>query len=145
MCVYDEALYKSTFTFTFTELVSVEQVDAVLMCLDASVLKVRLASHTDAVWGLSAHSTMSHILSCSADGTVKLWAPHSSQSLLSNFVLDCSKYTRNVLFSILFFECHSPSTFTNVIDTVLPVYVAANNITADLFKKLTCKNVCKYS
>jgi len=23
MCVYDEALYKSTFTFTFTELVSV--------------------------------------------------------------------------------------------------------------------------
>jgi len=115
------------------------------MCLDASVLKVRLASHTDAVWGLSAHSTMSHILSCSADGTVKLWAPHSSQSLLSNFVLDCSKYTRNVLFSILFFECHSPSTFTNVIDTVLPVHVAANNITADLFKKLTCKNVCKYS
>jgi len=63
-----------------------------LLCLDASVLQARLESHADAVWDLSAHSTLPHILSCSADGSVKLWAPHSSKALLSDFVLDASKY-----------------------------------------------------
>ena len=71
-----------------------------LVCLDAGVLQAKLLSHTDAIWGLSAHSTMPHILSCSADGTVKLWAPHSSKSLLNNFVLDNSKCYKLLLWLV---------------------------------------------
>ena len=44
--------------------------------------------HTDAVWGLSLHSQKLHLLSCSADGTVRLWnpqAPASAKALLSTF------------------------------------------------------------
>jgi len=63
-----------------------------IWCLDASILQSRLAAHSDAVWGLSADSTMPHILSCSADGTVKLWAPHSSSCMLSSFTVDGSKF-----------------------------------------------------
>lgn len=66
--------------------ICVDQYDA----YDASVLQARLESHADAVWDLSAHSTLPHILSCSADGSVKLWAPHSSKALLSDFVLDAN-------------------------------------------------------
>jgi len=60
--------------------------------LDASILQTRLLSHTDAVWGLSAHSTKPYVLSCSADGTVKLWSPHSSVSQLNSFAVDDSEY-----------------------------------------------------
>jgi WD40 repeat protein len=31
--------------------------------------------HTDAVWGLSYHGPRGQLLSCSADGFVKLWSP----------------------------------------------------------------------
>lgn len=40
---------------------------------DPSVLKKTLTDHTDAVHGLSLHSVKPHLLSASADGTVKLW------------------------------------------------------------------------
>lgn len=42
---------------------------------DSSVLQQTLAAHSDAVWGLAVHSARMQLLSCSADGTVRLWSP----------------------------------------------------------------------
>jgi len=44
-----------------------------------------MSDHTDAVHGLSLHSQKSHLLSCSADGTVRLWDPTSKTPLLDTF------------------------------------------------------------
>lgn len=52
---------------------------------DPSVLSNSLLGHTDAVWGLSLHSQKLHLLSSSADGTVRLWNPQSKSPLLSIF------------------------------------------------------------
>lgn len=41
---------------------------------DETVLRTTLSGHTDAVWGLSVN-TKDQLISCSADGTVKLWSP----------------------------------------------------------------------
>ncbi|XP_060117419.1 striatin-3 isoform X4 [Heteronotia binoei] len=42
---------------------------------EPNVLAGTLIAHTDAVWGLSYSGTKNHLLSCSADGTVRLWNP----------------------------------------------------------------------
>lgn len=55
---------------------------------DSSVLQETLVGHTDAVWGLSIHNSKSQLLSCSADGSVRLWSPGSKDSLLSVFNMD---------------------------------------------------------
>ncbi|XP_052832814.1 striatin isoform X2 [Octopus bimaculoides] len=55
---------------------------------DCSVLQETLVGHTDAVWGLSIHSSRSQLLSCSADGSVRLWSPGSKDPLLSVFKVD---------------------------------------------------------
>ncbi|GBP08463.1 Striatin [Eumeta japonica] len=44
-------------------------------CYDPSVHSGTLEGHTDAVWGLA--TMHSNIVSCSADGTVKLWSPYT--------------------------------------------------------------------
>ena len=49
------------------------------------MLSNSLLGHTDAVWGLSLHSQKPHLLSCSADGTVRLWNPQSKAALMSVF------------------------------------------------------------
>lgn len=45
------------------------------MCvvIEPSVLRGALCGHTDAVWGLVYSSAHQRLLSCSADGTVRLW------------------------------------------------------------------------
>ncbi|XP_013409886.1 striatin-3 isoform X2 [Lingula anatina] len=55
---------------------------------DPSVLADTLVAHTDAVWGLSVHSSRMQLLSCSADGTVRLWNPGTSNPLLSTFTVE---------------------------------------------------------
>ncbi|XP_041355160.1 striatin-3-like isoform X2 [Gigantopelta aegis] len=55
---------------------------------DPSVLADTLIAHTDAVWGLSIHSSKMQLLSCSADGTVRLWNPGSKSPLLNTFTVD---------------------------------------------------------
>uniref|UniRef100_A0A3Q4HVB0 Striatin, calmodulin binding protein n=1 Tax=Neolamprologus brichardi TaxID=32507 RepID=A0A3Q4HVB0_NEOBR len=45
---------------------------------EPSVLRGALCGHTDAVWGLVYSSAHRRLLSCSADGTVRLWSVSSS-------------------------------------------------------------------
>ncbi|XP_053694560.1 striatin-3 isoform X1 [Sabethes cyaneus] len=42
---------------------------------DPEVMKCTLDGHTNAVWGLAVNHTKNSLVSCSADGTVKLWSP----------------------------------------------------------------------
>lgn len=51
---------------------------------DPDILSATLQGHTDAVWGLAELQNQQQLLSCSADGTVKLWAPHSKVFKLIN-------------------------------------------------------------
>ncbi|XP_046545180.1 striatin-3-like isoform X2 [Haliotis rubra] len=58
---------------------------------DPSVLSDTLVAHRDAVWGLSIHSSKMQLLSCSADGTVRLWSPGSKSPLLNTFTVDTAE------------------------------------------------------
>lgn len=55
---------------------------------DPSVLRATFEGHTDAVWGLSVNHVNGHLVSCSADGTVKLWSPQTKIPLLNTFTSD---------------------------------------------------------
>uniref|UniRef100_UPI003AADAE08 striatin-3 n=1 Tax=Centroberyx gerrardi TaxID=166262 RepID=UPI003AADAE08 len=52
---------------------------------DPSVLAGSWAGHTDAVWGLAYSGIKNRLLSCSADGTVKLWNPQEKNPCISTF------------------------------------------------------------
>lgn len=65
---------------------------------DPSVLSNSLVGHTDAIWGLSLHSQKLHLLSCSADGSVRLWNPQSKTPLLSVFTSDADGIPTSVDF-----------------------------------------------
>ena len=65
-------------------------------CADPSVLGSSLLGHTDAVWGLSLHSQQLQLLSCSADGTVRLWNPQSTSPLLSVFSSEKGIHTLSI-------------------------------------------------
>ncbi|XP_077552053.1 connector of kinase to AP-1 isoform X3 [Haemaphysalis longicornis] len=52
---------------------------------EPGVLSRTLYGHTDAVWGLSMHATKMQLLSCSGDGSVRLWSPHSKVPLLHTY------------------------------------------------------------
>lgn len=55
---------------------------------DPEVLKCSLAGHTDAVWRLAVNHNKGHLVSSSADGTVKLWAPNTKIPLLNTYTSD---------------------------------------------------------
>ncbi|GAB6031707.1 Striatin-3, variant 2 [Chamberlinius hualienensis] len=71
---------------------------------DPGALATTLTAHTDAVWGLSIHSNRTHLLSCSADGTVRLWAPQSKNQLLNTYCMDSSD---GIPTSVDFVRCDS--------------------------------------
>lgn len=52
-------------------------------CYDPNVHSGTLEGHTDAVWGLA--TMQNNVVSCSADGTVKLWSPFMKESLLRTY------------------------------------------------------------
>ncbi|KAI5710277.1 hypothetical protein M8J75_007225 [Diaphorina citri] len=63
-----------------------------------------LEGHTDAVWGLTIHSQCLQLLSCSADGTVKLWSPAAQSprpTLLKSYASEQDSLKIRVLFDNL--------------------------------------------
>ncbi|KAG8560620.1 hypothetical protein GDO81_015050 [Engystomops pustulosus] len=52
---------------------------------DPSVLSGTLVGHTDAVWSLSYSGVKDRLLSCSADGTVRLWNPPESVPCIGTY------------------------------------------------------------
>ncbi|XP_028279988.1 striatin-like isoform X2 [Parambassis ranga] len=52
---------------------------------DPSVLRGVLTGHTDSVWGLVYSSAHQRLLSCSADGTVRLWDTNTTSPALAVF------------------------------------------------------------
>jgi len=64
------------------------------------------------VWGISVHHNRSELLSCSADGSVKLWSPTNLKTpCLSSYVSDQGKqhFKLNYKYSVflLLYYCHS--------------------------------------
>lgn len=57
-------------------------------CFEPDILSNSLKGHSDAVWGLAVDNNRQLLLSCSADGAVKLWSPESKVSLLQTFISD---------------------------------------------------------
>uniref|UniRef100_A0A1A8N4Z9 Striatin-3 n=1 Tax=Nothobranchius pienaari TaxID=704102 RepID=A0A1A8N4Z9_9TELE len=52
---------------------------------DSSVMAGSWVGHTDAVWGLAYSGIKNRLLSCSADGTVKLWNAAEKEPCISTF------------------------------------------------------------
>ncbi|XP_062256866.1 striatin-like isoform X1 [Platichthys flesus] len=52
---------------------------------DPSVLRGEMSGHTDSVWGLVYSSAHQRLLSCSADGTVRLWDANTTSPALAVF------------------------------------------------------------
>ncbi|XP_018087675.1 striatin-3 isoform X2 [Xenopus laevis] len=52
---------------------------------EPSVLAGTLVGHTDAVWGLSHSGVKDNLLSCSADGTVRLWSPPTGTQCIGTY------------------------------------------------------------
>ena len=76
----------------------------------STVLQDTMVAHTDAVWGLSIHNTKTQLLSCSADGTVRLWSPGSTSPLLNTFTVDSGNLLP-VLFKSYFSMAHMKQLF----------------------------------
>ncbi|CAB0005149.1 unnamed protein product, partial [Nesidiocoris tenuis] len=53
---------------------------------ESTVLRSRLLGHTDAVWGLAQDGFHQQILSCSADGTLKVWSPSTKTEALHTYM-----------------------------------------------------------
>ncbi|XP_022111054.1 striatin-3-like [Acanthaster planci] len=52
---------------------------------DSGVLADTYVGHTNTIWGLAFDGTKNQLVSCAADGTVRLWAPQNKSPLLSTF------------------------------------------------------------
>lgn len=50
-----------------------------------------LAGHKDAVWDLGVHPTTGYLLSCSADGSCRLWNHHQVNPLVREFLTESSE------------------------------------------------------
>ncbi|XP_071963535.1 striatin-3-like isoform X2 [Antedon mediterranea] len=53
---------------------------------DCSILKEPLIGHTNAVWDIAFDATKNHLVSASADGTVRLWNPQQKSPLLNKYI-----------------------------------------------------------
>lgn len=65
-----------------------------------------MEGHEDAVWGISVHDERSELLSCSADGSVKLWSPTNLKTpCLSSYVSNQGTYKFFSWFIIFYVSC----------------------------------------
>lgn len=95
---------------------------------DSQVLKGAYDGHTDAVWGLSVNHTKGHLISCSADGTVKLWSPQTKVPLLNTYTSE---------------EEGIPSSVDFVRDEVDRIVVAYNSAHCIIYDTETGKPIVK--
>lgn len=75
----------------------------VLFVTDPSVLRGELCGHTDSVWGLVYSSAHQRLLSCSADGTVRLWDANSTSPALAVFNENKSIYLTSLYYNFSVF------------------------------------------
>ena len=70
--------------------------------VDPSVAGETLVAHTDAVWDLAVQPETDRLLSCSADGTCRLWNPELKSPLLCTYKAETG-----------LLHCHCSSDFYN--------------------------------
>lgn len=98
---------------------------------DPSVLAGSWMGHTDAVWGLAYSGIKNRLLSCSADGTVRLWNPTEKNPCLSTFNTNRGEISerhpestmRTTADPSLQLHCHDTSWRCGVCPTLLPVLI----------------------
>uniref|UniRef100_A0A3Q4HVT7 Striatin, calmodulin binding protein n=1 Tax=Neolamprologus brichardi TaxID=32507 RepID=A0A3Q4HVT7_NEOBR len=97
---------------------------------EPSVLRGALCGHTDAVWGLVYSSAHRRLLSCSADGTVRLWSPtgtsciyyfHSKSSGVKRAVLTAEPITASGNQEVFVYDETYPVATTIVHPSLCPV------------------------
>lgn len=59
---------------------------------EPNVLAGTLVAHTDAVWGLAYSGIKNQLLSCSADGTIRLWNPQEKLPCICTYNGDKGEY-----------------------------------------------------
>lgn len=69
---------------------------------DPSMLRGALCGHTDSVWGLVYSSAHQRLLSCSADGTVRLWDANTTSPALAVLNEDKSSHSELVSWLVFF-------------------------------------------
>ncbi|XP_010776992.1 striatin isoform X2 [Notothenia coriiceps] len=80
---------------------------------DPSMLRGALCGHTDSVWGLVYSSAHQRLLSCSADGTVRLWDANTTSSALAVFNEDKKLGIPSSVDLVCSDPAHLVSSFTN--------------------------------
>ena len=53
--------------------------------LDANTIGNVLTGHTNAVWDLAVHNQQNYLLSCSADGSCRIWNPTIKTPLVNTY------------------------------------------------------------
>ena len=61
--------------------------------IEPSVMADTFVGHSNAVWGLSYDGTKNSLISCSADGTVRLWSPNKKSPLLTTITAETGKFS----------------------------------------------------
>ncbi|KAL3050105.1 hypothetical protein OYC64_012199 [Pagothenia borchgrevinki] len=80
---------------------------------DPSMLRGALCGHTDSVWGLVYSSAHQRLLSCSADGTVRLWDANTTSPALAVFNEDKKLGIPSSVDLVSSDPAHLVSSFTN--------------------------------
>uniref|UniRef100_A0A673G260 Striatin n=1 Tax=Sinocyclocheilus rhinocerous TaxID=307959 RepID=A0A673G260_9TELE len=80
---------------------------------EPSVLRGALSGHTDAVWGLVYSSAHHRLLSCSADGTVRLWSAADTTPAIAVFNQDKELGVPSSVDLVCSDPAHMVTAFTN--------------------------------
>ncbi|XP_037638957.1 striatin-like isoform X2 [Sebastes umbrosus] len=80
---------------------------------DPSMLRGALLGHTDSVWGLVYSSAHQRLLSCSADGTVRLWDANTTSPALAVFNEDKKLGVPSSVDLVCSDPAHLVTSFTN--------------------------------
>ncbi|KAM6922698.1 striatin-like isoform 2-T2 [Lycodopsis pacificus] len=80
---------------------------------DPSMLRGALCGHTDSVWGLVYSSAHQRLLSCSADGTVRLWDANTTSPALAVFNEDKNLGVPSSVDLVCSDPAHLVTSFTN--------------------------------